>query len=159
MQRSTGLTDLVRSVTGFDIGTEFGSFETRLAFQKALYLLQATGVIANKHSFNYYARGPYSPGWARDGFASAGGEDIEVALLREPEPLAIVIRMHPRDSGWLEALASLHWYLHVEGRTKEQARARAAEKGKTCLVDRFDEAYSALGELFGPNLSGAAGPG
>jgi hypothetical protein len=142
------LQQIVMEVTGRDIRTEFDSFETRLAFQKAIYLLQAQGAIPEKYPFNYYARGPYSPGWAKEGFAVVAGETPTVEVLRPVSEVVRLAQLHPKDSDWLEALATLHWYVAKEERSRSQARARAQELGKACLTDRFDEAWTALETLF-----------
>jgi hypothetical protein len=150
---ASSLSDLILRVSGFNIAKDFESFETRLAFQKTIYLLQASRAIPVKYPFNYYARGPYSPDWAREGFAVAGGATVLVDVTGDTSQVARMAQSHPMDAEWLEALATLHWYLAVDGRTKPQARQRALEMGKKCLTDRFDEAYEKLVATFGPTLT------
>jgi hypothetical protein len=53
-------------------------FASRLTLQKATYLAQALGVDLG-YSFNWYRRGPYSPGLTRDAFA------LQAEFERDPE--------------------------------------------------------------------------
>ncbi len=47
---------------------DLSDFDRRLMLQKAIYLAQASGVDLG-YTFQWYLRGPYSPGLTRDAFA------------------------------------------------------------------------------------------
>lgn len=142
------LRELMLELTRRDISKEFSDFDTRLAFQKTLYLLQEGARIPQEYPFNYYARGPYSPGWAAVGYAVAAGVDRKVSLLAPVDDLKAILNRRPGDATWAEALASLHWYRFHSGLSKDAASARAAREGKDCLESNFDEAWEAISQLF-----------
>ena len=104
-----------------------GSFANRLKLQKALYLIQLTGVDLG-YRFSWYLRGPYSTALAKDLFElesllqSEEKEEVSgyqftakiksllsksVGLLQKPAGIDL------KDEEWYELLASLHFLKHI----------------------------------------------
>jgi hypothetical protein len=132
-------------LTGRDIRKTFSTdFATRLAFQKSMYLLQEAGLTAEKHSFNYYAHGPYSPDWARVGFAVASGKRASIHLTGHITGVKRLIDLNRHDTSWLVALATVHWYAKKVGLDKAHALRQATEDGKAGVVKWFDTAWQTL---------------
>ncbi len=144
-ERKTSLRNIVISLSGVDIKGDFKeNFSTRLAFQKTMYLLQMAGVIREKHSFNYYAHGPYSPEWAKIGYEVANGGEKMITLTGDEGVVGGLMRMKPSDGGWLVALATLHYYAVALHLSKEEARERAEVDGKFAVLKHFEEAWQSL---------------
>jgi hypothetical protein len=61
---------LTMDALGFERLFALKDFKDRLILQKAVYLTQAAGLQLGYH-FNWYLRGPYSPGLTKDAFAMA----------------------------------------------------------------------------------------
>ena len=119
-------------------------FSTRLMFQKILYLAQEARLLQSPRlDFNLYFHGPYSPDWARIGYAAGHGQGPRLDVdgdLSKLDPLLEV----GDDGSWLAAIATLHWYVIHLGLSREGAQALGAAKGKHSLLERFDDAWAAL---------------
>lgn len=105
---------LLKRIGNFSPKSFEKSFDTRLIFQKTIYLLQAFGLYLGL-KFSWYIRGPYSPMLARYGY--------QLARIKREVPLARFTRVKseirfkefldflgPRksDPEWLEIVASIH---------------------------------------------------
>jgi hypothetical protein len=108
------------------IDAKLGTFSSRLQLQKQVYLLQSLG-LPTEFSYNWYLRGPYSPGLTKVAFeevvepsnrddrtyeefklsSSSQGLLDRLSRMKEqrPEPLA-------EEDDWLELLASMLFYRH-----------------------------------------------
>jgi hypothetical protein len=141
----TSIRGVVLRLTGRDIKKSFTSdFATRLAFQKSLYLIQEAGLTVEKHGFNYYAHGPYSPDWARVGFAAASGKKASIHLTGGLSRVKRLIDINSDDTSWLVALATVHWYVTKVGLDKSAALRQATVDGKSGVVKWFDDAWRTL---------------
>lgn len=90
------------------------SFDSRLIFQKTVYLLQAFGLYLG-FKFSWYLRGPYSPTLAHDGYELAQmTQDIPLARFtrlqseRKLKQFIDFLGSRKNDPDWLEILASIH---------------------------------------------------
>jgi uncharacterized protein YwgA len=118
------------------VGTfSLGRFDDRLKLQKTVYLLQAFGIFLG-YNFNWYLRGPYSPGLAHDAFDMASS-------LNRFEPLHFSDQEAERRFNqflefvsdrkdipeWLELVASIHMLRQMyPEKTKEEIFERMAAK-------------------------------
>lgn len=147
-ERESSIRDLVRDIAGVDVGKDFKTnFATRLVFQKTMYLLQKSGVIREKHPFNYYVHGPYSPGWAKIGYEVANGRVHKVTIVGVDNNVRELINRKPNDGSWLVALSTLHYYVTTLRLSKERAKEKALEDGKFALLKHFDDAWKSLDSL------------
>lgn len=144
-----------------EMGLEFNlaTFSNRLILQKAVYLAQAAGVDLG-YSFNWYLRGPYSPGLTRDAFEILSemgpGADEEIrewsldpASRRRLGEIRGLIPAGPEDeqARKLELLASVHHVANIpwQNTTDPQKLQEGLQRsGKTYSVDQVDRALSAL---------------
>lgn len=111
------------------------TFSQRLTLQKEVYLAQLTGADLG-YRFNWYLRGPYSPGLTVDAFTLVdevqGGDrefdeytlqkSVEQQLDKAGELWALPERFDGSRDEWLELLASLHYLRHIAYRPKGTAR-------------------------------------
>jgi hypothetical protein len=116
-------------------------FNSRLAFQKKVYLLQELGLRLG-NTYGWYIHGPYSRDVASDGFQLAlmqsNYQDDELEPLSEEELAAVanyqslvqaaIETLPNRDEVYcLELLASLHFTLH-RGYPRPQNTAAGLER-------------------------------
>jgi len=140
----TSLRDFIHRVLDRDPVSIPEDFGTRLMFQKVLYLAQEAGLLRGpRYDFNLYFYGPYSPEWARIGYAVAEGTNPVLDVSDDLSVLDCLIQER-NETAWLVALATLHWYVVHLGLDADGAREKAAANGKYSLVKRFDEAWAAL---------------
>ena len=118
------------------------TFRDRLLLQKGVYLLQALG-IPTDFSYNWYIRGPYSPGLTQAAFeevvkpinqADKTCESYSLtddAQKKVEEFKSIACEYDEADltkEKWLELLASMHFYRHKmyfpPSERSERARAQ-----------------------------------
>lgn len=127
-------------------------FQDRLLIQKATYLAQQAGLNLG-YRYNWYLKGPYSPGLTRDAFALAENPDIggtfkladsvaerlaRVALVSEPPPGTELSR-----DQWLELLASLHYLVKQLNKNENEALA-IIRRSKPNLAPHVPRAREAL---------------
>lgn len=144
MTQTATLRDLTRDYTGNDLATEIGRFETRIKFQKLMYLLQEAGAVDRTHLFNLYLYGPYSSKWAAEAYSVRDDANPHVEIENSrAEAVKRLIGESP-SGPWMAALATLHWYVVRIGLDKDAARERAKKDGKLGLLRRFEEAWGAL---------------
>ena len=126
------------------------NFDTRLIFQKQVYLLQELGLKLG-HSYGWYRRGPYSSGAASDGFQLEPIQDDVKNLpeltqdeLRAAETLQELVSESERrftsdDTAYcMELLGSLHFVLK-HGYPKPASRKEALRKFREELKPKFGE--------------------
>jgi uncharacterized protein YwgA len=124
------------------------SFADRLTIQKAVYLSQAVGVQLG-YNYNWYRRGPYSPGLTRDAFGlvaeieqgldESKGSSLDSASLGRLQKLRQLINAIPAHerSSRLELLASVRFLLRTpSGRGKDANQLQS-------IMLRFGKNYSA----------------
>jgi hypothetical protein len=137
------LGSVVRALTGKDLSKTFRSdFETRLVFQKAMYLLCAGGAVKPSYRFGLYVYGPYSSDWATKGFEVSDGKSCTVELTDRAPKVEHFVSGKQTDE--LVALATLHFYHEHLGLSKDPARAKAEADGKLTVLEHFDTAWSQL---------------
>jgi len=108
------------------IDPQLGTFADRLRLQKDVYLLQELG-LQTGFSYNWYIRGPYSPGLTAAAFEEVAKPDAQGNTTHEGFRLsdgaigklnALAKLTGARESTglaeerWLELLASMHFYRH-----------------------------------------------
>lgn len=105
---------LVRRFGNFDSHSFISSFDSRLIFQKTIYLLQAFGLFLG-FKFSWYIRGPYSSLLAHYGYKLAKTKrDIPLARFsrmkseKRFEQFSRFLGSRKDDAEWLEILASIH---------------------------------------------------
>ncbi len=127
-------------------------FERRLITQKTIYLLQAFGLYLG-YSFNWYLRGPYSPGLTRDAYSLAEMyQYIPSARFQNPdeekrfEEFQKMLEEIGKDSLFLELVASTHFVkrINTDLETDGLFKKIANRKPKTRRSD-FDRAIELLG--------------
>ena len=123
-------------------------FGCRLILQKSMYLAQASGVDLGYH-YQWYLRGPYSPGLTRDAFAIAAepAEEIEEATRgwslddtsrTRLEAVAELMPTGPEESQaqTLELLASVHFLV-------DRGQVSRADPVKIkATLDRYDKNFT-----------------
>jgi uncharacterized protein YwgA len=129
------------------IPIRLGSFDDRLTLQKAIYLAQAAGVQLGYH-YNWYLRGPYSPGLTRDAFAIhaelAQNVDDSQGSTLDPTSLDRLRKVRERIEQVerrrlpfeLELLASVRFL-------QQSPAARSSDaSGLRAILNRFGKSYS-----------------
>jgi len=119
-------------------------FASRLKLQKTIYLAQAAGVQLG-YQFQWYLRGPYSPGLTRDAFAidaelnqgtdDARGWSLDPTSRQRLERLRELFQDIPEEqlSSRLELLASVHFLRQTpagQGKDCSQLREVLRRSGK-----------------------------
>lgn len=133
----------VRALTGKDLSKTFRSdFETRLVFQKTMYLLCAGRAVKPSYEFGLYVYGPYSTEWAARGFEIGDGRSCTVELTNQAPKVEKFVS--GKETEELVALATLHFYHTHLALSKDAARARAEADGKITVLKHFDAAWSQL---------------
>lgn len=136
---------------------EMESFEERLSVQKSMYLAQAAGVNIG-HYFNWYLRGPYSPGLSKDVFGAIQNYNADTATdgweldqgtrtklgklkkaFEPPTPL--------KKPTWLELLASVHFLIDRKQVASREPRSLMAQLAKYRKVYTQEQVTEALKRL------------
>jgi hypothetical protein len=133
-------------------------FPSRLKLQKTIYLAQAAGVQLG-YQFQWYLRGPYSPGLTRDAFAvdaelkqgtdDAKGWSLDPTSRQRLECLRELFRGVPEEqlSSWLELLASVHFIQQTptgQGKDYSQLREILCRGGKNYSEKEIRQAVEEL---------------
>lgn len=138
------------------IGNDVSSKDRRIELQKVVCLAQQGGLSLG-YGFNWYVRGPYSPGLTSDYYqlsADIGPVSEEAANLNLNETAkAVLARVRALLSPptnvalsrtlWLELLASIAFLRKKYRYSEEQARQKIL-RDKPGLAPYFDAASSAL---------------
>src|SRR5579885_637652 len=110
----TALAGLLKRVGHFDPRKFEGSFDERLKLQKTIYLLQSAFRVNLGYTYNWYLRGPYSPGLAADAYkVPPVYEKSGIATFTDPQAEREFTRFiqfigpHADDGDWMECAASL----------------------------------------------------
>lgn len=142
------------------VSSNMAGFDSRLILQKAVYLLEEAGIRLG-YSYNWYLRGPYSPGLTRDLYdLKSNTTDVEGWVLDEDSKTAAhrlrsLFIMAPEESlasmaSRLELLASLH-YLARRGKLNveddDQATKQLAANGKDFERDDVAKAMQTLRQV------------
>jgi hypothetical protein len=132
-----------RAVSGRDLNRGFRSnFETRLFFQKAMYLLQVARAVKPSMRFGLHLYGPYSSSWAKKGYEVSDGEHCAVDVTDRFGVVENLLK--GRSTSEVVALATLHFYHERLGLSRAKARAKAESDGKVTVLKHFDGAWSQL---------------
>lgn len=153
-ERQIGLALALREV---GVSSDISGFDARLILQKAVYLLEEAGIRLG-YSFNWYLRGPYSPGLTRDLYDLASNTEDVAGWVLDDHSRTVASRMRPLLVGEagediapkakrLELLASLHYLarrrqLNVD--EVERATAQLAQNGKHFSRDEVADAMQEL---------------
>jgi hypothetical protein len=143
---------VLNELGGADISTQ----EDRISIQKLICLVQEAGLQLG-YSFNWYVRGPYSPGLTSDYYQIASKrEAVEAAAqnytLSQPARAAVQrvanIVTPPVQANlpkvlWLELIASIAFLVRRYRMSREAARAKV-HLSKPYLAPHFDVGYQAL---------------
>ena len=108
------------------IPIQLNSFLDRLKLQKAVYLIQLTGIDLG-YRFSWYIRGPYSSELTKDLFNISSNlstlnniikkysfsDDIKPLIRKSKKLLEKPSNINLSDAEWYELLASLHYLKHI----------------------------------------------
>jgi hypothetical protein len=132
-----------RSLTGRGINKTFaGNFETRLVFQKTMYLLGAARAVKPSFSFGLHLYGPYSSSWAKRAYATSAGTPFSVEITDRITNAETLIS--GKSTGDLVALATLHYFHRRLGLSRQEAHDKAEVDGKLTVLKHFDTAWDEL---------------
>jgi len=134
------LTVLSLVLQGLGVKPEISTMDDRKRVQKAVYLAQRAGVDMG-YRYNWYKKGPYSPGLTRDYYDladalavgnSENGQNLvpkSQAALEALRPLlAVPDGVALSDECWLELLASLDYLRTVSGLDANQVAETIREQ-------------------------------
>lgn len=155
-ERQIGLALALKEV---GVSTDVSGFDSRLILQKSVYLLEEAGIRLG-YSFNWYLRGPYSPGLTRDAYELASNNE-EVARWELDERsrgvanrLKSLLASQDEDTSTkarrLELLASLHYLFRrrrVNVNDYGEATAQLAQNGKRFSPDEVASAIHGLRDV------------
>jgi uncharacterized protein YwgA len=130
----------VLNVLGYDNPPDMSSFDTRLKFQKLIYLLQFSGISLG-YGYSWYVRGPYSPELTQSLFKiekdKATFEKSKSITFKDNEIIVSKLDEFNRKLGenkdnvnYLEVLASMHYINKVsssKNKDKENLKIRLLE--------------------------------
>ncbi|KKG11627.1 hypothetical protein EO98_04650 [Methanosarcina sp. 2.H.T.1A.6] len=139
---------------------DMSEFNTRLKFQKIVYLLQSSGLSLG-YAFNWYVRGPYSPDLTQSLYSINDSlfENSKGIVFKDHEAIAHELNKFREKLGpnvdnvkYLEVLASMHyiWKVTFNGRGgKENLKikllhAKPSLKEFENIDQLIDEAYNDL---------------
>lgn len=118
-ERARILGGLIKRIGNYSPESFEKSFDSRLIFQKTIYLLHAFGLQLG-YRFTWYIRGPYSPALARKGYELTRKfkESSDVRFARESSEQKFrefleFLGEKKNDAIWLETLASIHFLKHM----------------------------------------------
>jgi hypothetical protein len=138
------------------MGSTISTMDDRIAIQKVVCLTQEAGLPLG-YGYNWYVRGPYSPGLAADYYqvarlrnsveAEAKQFTLTASALAAVEKVKRVMSV-PQGVGldrvqWLELVASIA-FLIKRYRLGRQAAAEKIQVSKPLLYPHFNAAYAAL---------------
>lgn len=151
----------VLNILGYD-KLDISKFDERLKIQKIIYLLQYSGLSLG-YGYNWYVRGPYSPGLTQTIYSISEDESIfeESKNLRFHDHDDIVSNLDDfkvklgekiNDVNYLEVLASLHYINKVtfSGKGSEKNLKKKLREAKPSLYtlsninQLVDDAYADL---------------
>lgn len=153
-ERQIGLALVLKAV---GLSSDVSGFDSRLILQKSVYLLEEAGIRLG-YSFNWYLRGPYSPGLTRDLYDLAANSDDDAEWVLDSSSNSIASRVQSlletsegedvaAKAKRLELLASVH-YLARRRRLSlddcEQARTQLAQNGKYYSAEEIASAIQGL---------------
>ena len=139
-----------------EMGNTISTIDERIAIQKVVCLTQEAGLPLG-YGYNWYVRGPYSPGLAADYYqiarlrpsveTDAKKFALTASALAAVEKVKSVMFV-PQGVGldrvrWLELVASIA-FLIKRYRLGRQAAAQKIAVSKPLLFPHFDAAYDAL---------------
>lgn len=136
------LESVFHSLSGRSLARDFGDFETRLIFQKTMYLLCAARAVRPNHGFGLHLYGPYSPKWATAGFEVKSGKSRVIEVGNQFPLVSKLVKGKGTDE--LVALAVLHFYHRALGLSKDESRSRLINDGKDALLSYFDPTWAEL---------------
>ena len=150
--QTTVLQLVLNELGGADISTQ----EDRISIQKLICLVQEAGLHLG-YSFNWYVRGPYSPGLTSDYYQIASKSetveaDAQNYTLSQPASEAVQrvanIATPPAQVNlpkvyWLELVASIAFLMRRYRMSREAAEAKIQES-KPYLAPHFNIGYQAL---------------
>jgi hypothetical protein len=129
---------------------DISTVEQRMEVQKAIYLVQSTGMPLG-YSYGWYLKGPYSPTLTRDYYSLGDEGGMQNATLKASaigkldnlkelinQPIGGLGRPHR-----LELLASLHYLIKNSRFSEDKARQRIRET-KSHLADHVTAGLAAL---------------
>jgi uncharacterized protein YwgA len=137
-----------KRIGDFDLET----LDSRIIFQKTIYLLQRAGLSLG-YTFSWYIFGPYCSQLAKEGFEIKEGtlicseQESELDLVPF-DKLKELIKGHEKDSDWYELLASID-FLKTTRRMSKPEIFSDLKKKKGYLGDetKFEEAWLRLESL------------
>ncbi|MCE9552285.1 MAG: hypothetical protein K8T91_02775 [Planctomycetes bacterium] len=153
-ERQIGLALALKEI---GLSSDVSGFDTRLILQKAVYLLEESGVRLG-YGFNWYLRGPYSPALTRDLFdLSSNTEDLVGWVLDERSRgtaanIGSLLASKPAEdvsakARRMELLASIH-FLSRRGQINlgkaEEVTVQLAKNGKRYSSTDVAEAIQEL---------------
>ncbi len=137
-------------------------FDTRLKFQKIIYLLQSSGLSLG-YGFNWYVRGPYSPNLTQSLYTIYEDDSLfessKVINFKDHESIVQKLNEFREKLGeniddvkYLEVLASMHyiWKVTFNGRGDKEKLRKRLLLAKPSLEDfenieqLIDDAYNDL---------------
>lgn len=129
------------------------SFDSRLVFQKTVYLLQAFGLHLG-YRFSWYIRGPYSPALARKGYELVKriAESPNVRFAKDSaenrfHEFLEFLGERKYDADWMETLASVHFLKHAYPKsTQKEIMKKVLRKQPYLTVEQCVEAWEYLEE-------------
>jgi len=137
---------------------DLSDFDHRLMLQKAIYLAQASGVDLG-YAFQWYLRGPYSPGLTRDAFALKAEQGQPQDEFRDwkldPDSQIRLAKLLPlmstdgtdRPAKRLELLASVHFVVNTrQAKISDPANVESVlrRSGKDFSVNEVGKAIDDL---------------
>lgn len=142
---------LLRRIDNFFPDIFEKSFDSRLIFQKTIYLLQAFGLYLG-YRFSWYIRGPYSPALARKGYELVKkiAESPDVRFVKDSAENRFrdffdFLGEKKYDADWMETLASIHFLKHTyPKRTQKEIMKKVLRKQPYLTVDQCVEAWEYL---------------
>ena len=130
------------------------AFDSRLIFQKTIYLLQAFGLHFG-YRFSWYVSGPYSTNLTRDGYELIGSfkeaPNVTFTKASSEEKFNDFLSFlgdRKNDANWLETLASIHFLRRVYPKKgRMEILGMILEKQPHLTAEEFNEALLHLEEF------------
>lgn len=127
------------------------SFNSRLIFQKTIYLLQVFGLYLG-YKFSWYIRGPYSPALTRKGYELMSKyeecPDVTFAKAsseRKFHEFLDFLDNRKSNAIWLETIASIHFLKRVyPKKTKSEIMKLVLKKQPYLTYEECIEAWAHL---------------
>jgi uncharacterized protein YwgA len=146
------LATVLKRIGGFDPIAFAQDFDARLRVQKEVHLLQAGFDVDLGYAFNYYLRGPYSSGLARDVYAITPSVFAKAQPLKFKDPptearfqeFLRFVTPHLSDAAWLETASTLLWHIRQGVADPNALQWQMAAKGKPITDDYCQSVLSDL---------------